>query len=90
MTKSNDIEKQIYQARREYINRSWKDWYESWRSGLSRITNYLFVLNTGALLVALTYIATNPPNSNIKISIFLFAAGIVFSLLHAGIDYYLL
>jgi uncharacterized membrane protein len=56
---------------------------------LTRITNYLFVLNTGALLATLTYVASKSTNTHIQYSIWLFSAGIFFSVTHATLDYYL-
>jgi len=45
-------------AKIDYINELWAFWREARVQTLTRITGYLFVLNTGALLGALTYVAT--------------------------------
>jgi hypothetical protein len=72
-----------------YANELWASWREIRLQTLKRITNYLFVLNTGALLAALTYVATKEANSYIQWSIWLFSAGTFFSVLHATLDYYI-
>lgn len=77
-----------YQAKKKYINECWRGWRENWQSALIRINTYLFTLNTGGLLVSLTYVATKSSNASIEFTIWLFATGILFSLLHAAIDYY--
>ncbi|GKS64834.1 hypothetical protein YTPLAS72_21380 [Nitrospira sp.] len=72
-----------------YINELGAFWREVRVQTLTRITGYLFVLNAGALLGALTYVATKPSNSSIQCSIWLFGIGTLLSLLHATLDYYL-
>lgn len=72
-----------------YINELWAFWREARVQTLTKITGYLFVLNAGALLGALTYVATKSSNSSIHYSIWLFGAGTLLSLLHATLDYYL-
>lgn len=72
-----------------YTNELWATWREGRVQTLKRITNYLFVLNTGALLAGLTYIASKPSNPYIQCSIWFFSAGIFFSVLHATLDYYI-
>lgn len=57
-------------------------------SNPSRVTNYLFILNTGALLAALTYVAAKSANG-FHTSIWLFSLGIFCSVAHATLDYYL-
>ena len=71
-----------------YIEELWAFWREVRAQTLTRITNYLFILNTGALLGTLTYVAAKSPNSSIQCSIWLFAAGTLLSLAHATLDYY--
>lgn len=72
----------------KYVNQVWASWREARSQTLHRITNYLFVLNSGALLAALTYVAAKPANPSIHISIWIFSAGIFFSAAHATLDYY--
>lgn len=72
-----------------YVNEMWAFWRDARVQTLTRITGYLFVLNTGSLLGALTYVASKSPNPPIQCSIWLFGAGTLFSLLHATLDYYL-
>ena len=60
----------------KYVNQVWASWRETRLQTLQRMTNYLFVLNSGALLAALTYVAAKPANPSIQISIWLFSAGI--------------
>lgn len=71
-----------------YVNELWANWREARLQTLKRITNYLFVLNTGALLASLTYVATKQANSYIHFSIWLFSAGTFLVVLHATLDYY--
>lgn len=73
----------------KYVAEVWTGWRDAREQTLNRITNYLFVLNTGALLTALTYVATKSTNNQIQISIWLFAGGIFCSVVHATLDYYL-
>ena len=71
-----------------YVNELWAFWREGRAQTLTRITGYLFILNTGAFLGTLTYVASKSPNFPIQCSIWLFGAGTLFSLLHATLDYY--
>ena len=77
-----------HQSINTYVTEAWESWNGYRLQTLSRITNYLFVLNTGALLAALTYVASKPINDGIQTSIWLFALGILFSVAHATLDYY--
>lgn len=72
-----------------YVNEIWTNWRESRLQTLKRITNYLFVLNTGALLASLTYVAAKQTNSYIHTSIWLFSGGTFLIVLHATLDYYI-
>ncbi len=90
MSKLHDISDPNERAAKiGYINELWAFWREVRVQTLKRITGYLFILNTGALLGTLTYVASKTPNSPIQCSIWLFGAGTLFSLLHATLDYYL-
>lgn len=90
MTKLNEIADEIErQSKFNYVDELWTAWREARESALKRITNYLFVLNTGALLASLTYLASKEVNGCIHIAIYLFSAGILCSVLHATIDYYI-
>lgn len=82
----NDIDRQ---SKINYVSEVWDSWNSARLQTLSRITNYLFVLNTGGLIATLTYVASKSLNSGIQISIWLFAFGILFSVAHATLDYYL-
>lgn len=89
MTKFNEItDSTDRNTKINYVDESWANWRDARHQSLTRITGYLFVLNTGALLASLTYKATIT-NASILPSICLFSAGILFSVLHATIDYYL-
>ncbi len=89
MAKLNEISDPHDRASKlNYVKELWGFWREVRAQALTRITNYLFILNTGALLGALTYVASKPHNSSIQCAIWLFAAGILCSLVHAALDYY--
>ena len=89
MPKLNEIiEPNERAAKIGYVNELWAFWREVRVQTLTRITNYLFVLNTGALVGALTYVATKSPNPFIQCSIWCFATGTLLSLFHATLDYY--
>jgi hypothetical protein len=89
MIKFNEIADPSERASKvNYVNELWANWRETRQQTLKRITNYLFVLNTGALLAALTYVATKQANSYIHVSIWLFSAGTLLIVLHATLDYY--
>lgn len=90
MTKLNEIiDPFIHESKINYVTEVWVGWREARLQTLNRITNYLFVLNTGALLAALTYVAAKSANQDIQTSIWLFSAGIFCSAAHATLDYYL-
>ena len=90
MTKLNEFgDLSQIEPKIRYVNEGWSAWRDARLLTLNRITNYLFVLNTGALLAALTYVATKGANDGILKSIWLFAFGIFCSALHATLDYYL-
>jgi len=89
MPKFNEITDPTDRAAKiNYVNELWANWREVRIQTLKRITNYLFVLNTGALLASLTYVAAKQPNSYIHTSIWLFAGGTFLIVLHATLDYY--
>ena len=91
MTKLNEIaDTAEYNSKIQYVNKLWTFWSEARLQTLNRVTNYLFVLNAGALLASLTYVATKPINPSIKCSIWCFSVGIFCSVAHATIDYYVL
>lgn len=72
----------------QYIDECWAGHRESTLSTLQRITNYLFVLNSGGLIASLTYVAAKTCTKGMTISIWLFSIGVLFISLHAAIDYY--
>lgn len=78
-----------FEQKIKYVNEGWSAWRDARLQTLNRITNYLFILNTGALLAALTYVAAKPANDGIHNSIWLFSIGIFCSVVHATCDYYL-
>lgn len=65
----------------------WASWNEARLQTLNQITNYLFVLNSGALIGCLTYVAFKAPNFSTQCAIWLFAAGVLCSVFHAALDY---
>lgn len=90
MTKLNQFKDQAeIEQKIQYVDEIWSAWRETRLQTLSRITNYLFILNTGALLAALTYVASKSANNGIHTSIWLFSVGIFCSVAHATLDYYL-
>lgn len=89
MPKFNEIADASERASKiNYVNELWANWRDVRTQTLKRITNYLFVLNTGALLASLTYVATKSVNSYLHFAIWLFSAGILLIVLHATLDYY--
>jgi len=73
MTKLNQFTNPSeFERKIQYVNEVWFTWRETRLQTLSRITNYLFILNTGALLAALTYVAAKSANNGIQTSIWLF------------------
>jgi hypothetical protein len=90
MAKLNEISDPNERASKlNYIKELWAFWRQARLQTLTRITNYLFILNTGALLGSLTYVASKLPNASIQCAIWVFAAGILCSLVHATLDYYI-
>ena len=78
----------LLKGRNDYIGARWGGLQSAVGSALSRVLNYLFVLNSGALLASLTYISTKPKTENLTVSIWLFVVGIIAILAHAALDYY--
>jgi hypothetical protein len=90
MTKLNEItDESERKSKLDFVDECWANWREGRQSTLSRITNYLFTLNAGALLAALAYVAAKPSNADIQLSIWLFSAGTLCSVMHAAFDYYM-
>jgi len=90
MTKFNEIaDESERRSKQNYVKESWTNWREIRLQTLTRITNYLFVLNTGALIAFLTYVAAKPTTSDIQLSIWLFSFGTFCSVMHATLDYYI-
>ena len=85
-----DANNEQQRAFRNYIDSRWRDLQSAVGATFGRIVNYLFVLNTGALLAALTYIATKTKAESeaLYCPIRFFVAGIAFITIHAAIDYY--
>lgn len=91
MTKLNECSStDTFQPRTQYVNEVWNGWRHAREQALGRITNYLFVLNTGGLLAALTYVASKGANQCIQASIWLLAFGSFFCAVHAALDYYVI
>lgn len=89
MTKFSNFQEPTRSSHIRLIEELW-DYYRDMRSqSLGRISGYIFVLNSGALLATLTYVATKSANNCIKASIWLFAIGIISCIAHAALDYYL-
>jgi hypothetical protein len=78
----------IRKARHDYIDSRWRGLQSVVSLSLTRILNYLFVLNSGGLLAALTYIATKTKTEKLYFSIWCFVAGVIFITVHATWDYY--
>lgn len=90
MTKLNEFsDPAAHRLKIDYVDEVWENWRAAREQTLKRITGYLFILNTGAMLAALTYVAAKPSNGEIQMAIWLFAAGIFLSVIHATLDYYL-
>lgn len=90
MTKLSEFkDSPLYENKLKYVSEVWSSWRGAREQTLNRITNYLFVLNSGALLAVLTYVATKSVNNQIQTSIWIFAAGIFCSAAHAALDYYM-
>jgi len=90
MTKLNEIiDDKERKVKLDFVEKCWENWSEIRKLTLGRITNYLFSLNAGALLVALTYVAAKSSNKDIQFSIWLLSVGILCSVLHAALDYYM-
>lgn len=88
--KFNEIKNEVDRnGKNQYIRDCWTGHREGKLSTLSRITNYLFVLNSGALLASLAYVATKTNTTGVNTSIWLFSVGTLLISLHAVIDYYL-
>ncbi len=86
--KLKEMNSNEFQSKISLVTEGWDNWNDTHLQTLNRITNYLFVLNTGGLLVSLTYIASKSINAGVQMSICSFSAGIIFSLSHAAFDYY--
>jgi len=78
----------VFKGRNDYISARWGGLQCAVGSALSRVLNYLFVLNSGALLASLTYISTKPKTDILTVSIWCFVVGIIAILVHAAVDYY--
>lgn len=66
-----------YNHSSKYRNSSWQ-----------RLTNFLFVLNTGALIATLAYVTGSTDRGIMQVPIWCFAIGTTFSLIHSAVDYY--
>jgi hypothetical protein len=87
--KNSEITEQTFRSEKdEYIRSRWRGLQEVVGTTLTRIINYLFVLNSGGLLAALTYIAAKQKTEQIYAAICCFVVGIVFITSHAALDYY--
>ena len=73
----------------EHTKELQKFWAECRNKTLDKINSYLFSLNTGALLVSLTYLAAKENNADIMLSIWGFVFGLLLCVLHAVMDYYI-
>ena len=78
----------LLKGRNDYIGARWGGLQSAVGSALSRVLNYLFVLNSGALLASLTYISTKQKTEILTVSIWCFVVGIIAILAHAALDYY--
>jgi len=72
-----------------HIESLWREFAHERSSTLRRVLGYLFVLNSGGLVAAVTYMATKPTvRWEIPFSIWCFAIGTILITIHAAIDYY--
>ncbi|HSI95971.1 MAG TPA: hypothetical protein VK938_07790 [Methylophilaceae bacterium] len=88
MTKINEFERDDWELKVKHVESRWSYHDQNRISSLSRVTNYVFVLNTGGLLGALTYVASKDTTEGIQLSIVLFSWGIALIVGHAALDYY--
>ena len=89
MTKFNEITHDSERrSKLNIVEEMWTSWRQARETTLTRISNYLFTLNAGALLASLTYVAAKENSEDIYFSIWVFAIGILCSVFHAAIDYY--
>jgi len=90
MTKFNEIlDEAERKSKLNFVNECWAGWREARQSTLSRITNYLFALNTGAIFASLAYVTSQKNATGIQLSIWLFSIGALLIILHATLDYYM-
>lgn len=90
MTKLNEIlDEAERKSKLNFVNECWVGWREARQSTLSRITNYLFLLNTGALFASLAYVTSQKTATGILLSISLFSIGVLLIILHATLEYYM-
>ena len=84
-------DKQEWDRQQKTISDRW-DSLSSWRSdSLKRVTNYLFILNSGALWSSLAYLTKPEIEMTILLrsAISYFGIGTILILVHATIDYYM-
>ena len=86
--KLSEFDAQRQQHNQSYITSRWRGLAEVLNSGLKLIVNYLFVLNTGSLAAALTYVAAKGNTPALKMAIWFFFAGTILLTIRAAIDYY--
>ena|SRR5664279_473819 len=72
-----------------YVDSMWRE-FSDWRSStLQRVLNYMFVLNSGALLACLTLVAAKDGALRfVRFPIWCFAAGTILVVIHAASDFY--
>lgn len=88
MTKIGEMKPTEFDLNYKYIEDLWELYRLSRVQALGRISSYIFILNSGALLASLTYISTKHSNCLINLAISLFALGVITCIAHATIDYY--
>lgn len=73
----------------KYLASKWESLAEVLSSTLQRVMNYVFVLNSGALLATLTYIAAKQQvTRGVHFAIWGFVVGTILITVHAAADYY--
>ncbi|ATC65861.1 hypothetical protein CMV30_18975 [Nibricoccus aquaticus] len=87
--KIGEMPKELISSRRAWIKERWHGIQDARTCALSRIMSHLFVLNSGALLAALTYISAQPnTKGSMLFPIWCFIVGTAAATIHAAIDYY--
>lgn len=77
------------QNSQNYINSRWRGFQQDVGAALSRIVDHLFILNAGAVVGCITYLAAKAANQGIKCALWFFIVGLICILFRAALDYYI-